>query len=165
MAHNVILQTDMKFNMIALKVGNHVMLSPNFPSKPCVNLRNRHSIWECLISHDFYGRRQAVSTFLCIGGLKMHFLTEISAGHPQWRINTSVWVHAPLSFIFSSLLPVIPLPHLSHTPLFGGDSSATSLLAKSKYIKFPLSNVLYFTSEKKQTLILNEGSMAVWLTQ
>lgn len=69
-------------------------------------------------------------TFFCIGDLKLHSPTKNAAGHPQQQINTSAWVHPPLFLEFSSLLPVIPLPHLSLSPLFTGDSSAAPLAKK-----------------------------------
>lgn len=81
-----------------------------------------------MISKDFYGRTQAVSTsFYALG-------TSNAFAHNDFCWEPAVAnKHISLSpspspcLIFSSLLPVIPLPHLSVPLLFTGDGSATPL--------------------------------------
>lgn len=93
------------------------------PSKTkCENTRGH--VWSLQIfmaADRLYLPPSSLGTWKCI------HLPKNSAGHLQWQINTSAGVHPPLFLIFSGLLTVIPLPHLSLSHLFAGDSSAATL--------------------------------------
>lgn len=100
--------------------------SPLWPTETKREQKSHH-LRACLISLRFLWQETGCVYFFMHWGLKIHSPTKISAGHPQRQINTSAWVRPPLFLIFSSLLPVIPLPHLSCSPLFAGDTPATPL--------------------------------------
>lgn len=106
---------------------NPNLWSPEWSSETQEDKMSEHPR-PCLITPDFYGSRQAISTSFFIGDLKMHSPTPKFCWAPAAADKHISWSPPPSLFlIFSGLLTVIPLPHLSPSPLLAGDSSAATL--------------------------------------